>query len=321
MSNSPLQQAIPDGSAPDRAVWYVHEHLPTVQLGLAAAAMMETLHPSMAWMGYEHSRALERRDGIPTGQFDTNGMASRTGHSLAFFSRGGAGLHQCGRTSLSHGQLHARHNLRGATGRPRIPGQRPRLELKVERDRDGGRYSGRRVTALQSEAVIFSMACSFSRPKSGAPEFQAVAMPDVQRPAELVTYQLNAARTFDLEARVPEDADPWYRWPARLWLRIREPLADDPNIRACGVVFLSDLCTGLSRAPQIEEVGLLPSVDHAVWLHRGGDPNRWVLIDLNPLATAGGRGMYTGQLYDEQGALLASLAQESLFDASRESIP
>lgn len=191
------------------------------------------------------------------------------------------------------------------------------IVLRVERDRDGGRYSGRRVTARQGDAVIFSMACSFSQPKDTAAEFQAAAMPPVQGPAELVTYQLNASRTFDLEARVPDDPDPWYRWPARLWLRIREPLDDDPNVRACGVVFLSDLCTGLSRAPQIENVGLLPSIDHAVWLHRVGDPNDWLLVDLYPLATSGGRGVYTGRIYDERGTLLASLTQESLFDVTR----
>ena len=190
------------------------------------------------------------------------------------------------------------------------------IELRVERDRDGGRYSGRRVTAVQHDAVIFAMSCSFSRPKQGA-EFQAVSIPPVEGPDELEPYQLNASRTFDLEARVPEDPDPWYRWPARLWLRIREPLADDPNVRACGLVFLSDLCTGLSRAPMVEEAGLLPSIDHAVWLHRDGSPNGWLLVDLNPVATAGGRGVYSGHIFDQRGTMLASLAQESLFDVSR----
>ena len=191
------------------------------------------------------------------------------------------------------------------------------VELRVDRDRDGGRYSGRRVTAHQGGQVIFSMACSFSRPKADAAEFQAMDMPAAQRPGGLETHELNASRTFDVEARVPDDPDPWYRWPARLWLRIREPLQDDPNVRACGVVFLSDLCTGLSRAPQIENVGLMPSIDHAVWLHRGANPNDWLLVDLNPLATAGGRGVYSGQIYDERGGLLASLTQESLFDVGR----
>lgn len=191
------------------------------------------------------------------------------------------------------------------------------IELRVERDRDGGRYSGRRVTAVQNDEVIFSMSCSFSRPKPHAPEYQAGELPRVQPPEQLDTHQLNASRTFDVEARVPEDTRPWYRWPARMWLRIREPLADDPNVRACGVVFLSDLCTGLSRAPQIEQVSLLPSVDHAVWLHRDADPNDWLLIDLDPVATAGGRGMYSGHLYDTDGTLVATLAQESLFDIPR----
>jgi acyl-CoA thioesterase-2 len=119
------------------------------------------------------------------------------------------------------------------------------------------------------------------------------------------------------EVRVPKDSRPWYRWPARLWLRIREPLDDDPNVQACGVVCLSDLCTGLSRAPRVEQAGLLPSLDHVVWLHRGGRVDDWLLVDLMPLATGGGRGVYAGQIYDQAGTLLATLAQESLFDTER----
>lgn len=205
--------------------------------------------------------------------------------------------------------LHAYFLAAGDAGAP--------VELRVDRDRDGGRYSGRRVTAHQGDTAIFSMGCSFSRPKDDATEYQAVKIPDVALPAELATYELNASRTFDLEARVPDSGDAWYRWPARFWVRIRGPLEDDPNIRACGLVFLSDLCTGLSRAPEIERVGLLPSLDHTVWLHRRADPNDWLLIDLNPLAAAGGRGVYTGQIYDQSGTLIASLVQESLFDIAR----
>ncbi|MET7769471.1 oxygenase MpaB family protein [Nocardia sp. NPDC005366] len=75
----------PGWFGPGSAVWYLHEHIATVQIGLAAAAMIETLHPDMAWMGYEHTRAVERVDGIPTGRFDQEAMASRTGHTLSFF--------------------------------------------------------------------------------------------------------------------------------------------------------------------------------------------------------------------------------------------
>lgn len=72
-------QGDPGWFGPDSAVWYVHEHLPTFYIGLAAAAMMETLHLDMAWMGYQHTRAVERVDGVPTGRFDNEGWASRTG--------------------------------------------------------------------------------------------------------------------------------------------------------------------------------------------------------------------------------------------------
>lgn len=190
------------------------------------------------------------------------------------------------------------------------------IEFDVQRHRDGGRYSGRQVIARQGDSVVHSMICSFAEPKPQPSEFQAASLPEVQGPDEVDVHVLQPSRTFDVEAGVPDDPEPWERWPARMWLRIREPLDDDPNVRACGLVFLSDLCTGLSRAPRIADAGLLPSLDHSVWLHRAADPNEWVFIDLMPLATAGGRGTYRGQLFDERGTLLASLAQEAVFDIS-----
>ncbi len=75
----------PGWFGPGSAVWYIHEHLPTVQIAMGAAAMMETLHPDMAWMAYEHTRAIERINGVPTGQFDEKAMSSRSGHTLSFF--------------------------------------------------------------------------------------------------------------------------------------------------------------------------------------------------------------------------------------------
>src|SRR5947209_1256623 len=76
----------PGWFGPDSAVWYVHEHTPLLSLGLHAAAAIETLHPDFAWMGYDHTRSLERdEDGVPTGRIDPEGAATRGGHSVAFF--------------------------------------------------------------------------------------------------------------------------------------------------------------------------------------------------------------------------------------------
>jgi uncharacterized protein (DUF2236 family) len=85
-----VQFSSPEGDqgwfGPSSPVWYVHEHAPVMALGLAAAATIETLHPDFAWMGYDHTRAIVRVDGVPTGEFDREGLLVRGGHSFAFFS-------------------------------------------------------------------------------------------------------------------------------------------------------------------------------------------------------------------------------------------
>jgi uncharacterized protein (DUF2236 family) len=75
----------PGWFGPESAVWYVHQHTPTLLLGLFAAALIETLHPDFAWMGEQHSRGVERVDGVPTGRLDPEGVLVRGGHSVAFF--------------------------------------------------------------------------------------------------------------------------------------------------------------------------------------------------------------------------------------------
>jgi uncharacterized protein (DUF2236 family) len=75
----------PGWFGPDSAVWYVHEHVPALVLGLFAAALIETLHPDFAWMGRDHSRGIERVDGVPTGRIDPEGALVRAGHSYSFF--------------------------------------------------------------------------------------------------------------------------------------------------------------------------------------------------------------------------------------------
>ncbi|GAA0234031.1 oxygenase MpaB family protein [Cryptosporangium japonicum] len=75
----------PGWFGPGSAVWYVHSHTPAVILGLVAASYIEGLDPSISWMGYDHSRLVERRDGVPTGAIDEEGGKVRLGHSVAFF--------------------------------------------------------------------------------------------------------------------------------------------------------------------------------------------------------------------------------------------
>jgi uncharacterized protein (DUF2236 family) len=85
-----LEFATPEGDpgwfGPGSAVWYVHSHTPLLSFGLACAAFLEGLDPSIYWMGVQHSRLTARgSDGKPTGEIDPEGAAVRFGHSLSFF--------------------------------------------------------------------------------------------------------------------------------------------------------------------------------------------------------------------------------------------
>jgi acyl-CoA thioesterase-2 len=54
------------------------------------------------------------------------------------------------------------------------------------------------------------------------------------------------------------------------------------------------------------------SLDHAVWFHRAGRADRWLLSDLHSLSVSGARGLARGVLHDLDGRLVASITQEAL---------
>ncbi len=189
-----------------------------------------------------------------------------------------------------------------------------RVLLMVSRDRDGRSYSNRRVIAVQGGVVIFNMAASFHVLEDG-PDYQAHALPRVSPPERAADIS-GRVRLLGIEVRVPEQASPRQEWPSRVWMRSRDKLGD-PAAHACALVYVSDMFTGLASVPAISEVGPVTSIDHAVWFYRRARLDEWVLMDLRPESTAGGRGMYTGRIFGQDGTLVAGIAQESLFRPGR----
>jgi acyl-CoA thioesterase II len=185
-----------------------------------------------------------------------------------------------------------------------------RVLLTVHRDRDGGSYSNRRVIAVQNGVVIFNMVTSFHVVEDGL-DYQAHQLPDVTGPEELADSDI-ATRLRGVDIRVPEQPGQDQQWPSRVWLRARNPLADD-TLQACALTYVSDMFSGLSRVPGRTFRGRLTSIDHAVWIYRKVAVDDWVLMDLSPESASGGRGMYTGQIFSRDGRLAAGIAQESLF--------
>jgi acyl-CoA thioesterase II len=185
-----------------------------------------------------------------------------------------------------------------------------RVLLTVHRDRDGGSYSNRRVIAVQNGVVIFNMVASFHVLEDGQ-DYQAHQPPQVTAPEHLANSDI-AARLHGVDIRIPEQPTPGQQWPSRVWLRARNLLADDV-LHACALTYVSDMFSGLASVPNRTYTGPLTSIDHAVWIYRKAAMDDWVLMDLLPESTAGGRGMYSGRIFCRDGTLAAGIAQESLF--------
>jgi acyl-CoA thioesterase II len=185
-----------------------------------------------------------------------------------------------------------------------------RVLLTVNRDRDGGSYSNRRVIAVQNGKVIFNMAASFHVTEDGS-DYQAHPMPDAPPPEDLPD-DVRWHRMHGVEMRLPPQPQPGQQWPSRMWIRSRHQLAGD-TLQACALAYVSDIFTGLAAAPGITISGPLTSIDHSVWFFRKAAIDDWVLMDLQPESTSGGRGMYTGRIFSRDGVLAAGIAQETLF--------
>src|SRR5215472_5486169 len=185
-----------------------------------------------------------------------------------------------------------------------------RVLLTVNRDRDGGSYSNRRVIAVQNGKVIFNMAASFHVTEDGS-DYQAHPMPDVEQPQDQPDDE-RWHRMHGVEIRVPAQPNQGQQWPSRLWVRSRHKL-DGDMLNTCGLAYISDMFTGLAATPGISISGPLTSIDHSVWFFRPAVLDDWVLMDLQPESTGGGRGMYTGRIFRRDGVLAAGIAQETLF--------
>ncbi|WP_037569961.1 acyl-CoA thioesterase [Phaeacidiphilus oryzae] len=229
-------------------------------------------------------------------------------HSLYGGQVAAQALMAAGRTVAPDRPPHSLHGyfLRaGDAGRPTV--------FRVDRDRDGRTFSARRVAAVQDGEVIFSLSASFQVEEEGR-EHVTEDLPDAPGPEGLPPTPV--PRLFSFEARLPPQPYPDSRWPTRFWARCDAGLGDDRLLHSAVLTYLSDVFSGLSPLAD-QEWSSQSSLDHALWFHRPARLDDWVLLDMVPRTTGGGRGWYTGTITSPEGGLLASLAQETLFRRRR----
>ena len=224
------------------------------------------------------------------------------------------------------------HSLHGYFLRPGAV-DRP-IVYDVERIRDGGSFTTRRVKAIQNGEAIFSLSASFQVEEPGFDHQDA--MPEVPPPEDLLSEQELALKVVDrlppsmraqaiadrpIEARpvTPENPlAPTAGPPSRaVWYRVARRLPDEPGLHRYLLAYASDFyLVGTSMMPHgvtwLSPGMQVASIDHAMWFHRPFRMDEWILHVMESPSASGARGLARGRFFTRDGRLVASTAQEGL---------
>lgn len=259
------------------------------------------------------------------------GQSQKMPHGRVF---GGQVLAQCvmaaGRTvrQVDHGPSRPIHSLHAYFMRP--GDDTAPIHFTVEEMRDGHSFSTRRVHAIQHGAPILAASASFQEAADGLDHQDQ--MPVVPAPESLPSLvdvandlghpQAQAiARARPIDLRHLDGSLFAGPRPAAahqsVWMRAIGDLPDDPLIQAATLAYCSDytLLEPILRRhelPWTDPRLRVASLDHAMWFHRPGRIDDWVLYDQETPSASSGRGLGIGRLFSRQGVLLATVAQEGM---------
>ncbi len=222
--------------------------------------------------------------------------------------------------------LHAYFLLAGDIAQPII--------FEVDRIRDGGSFTTRRVKAIQKGRAIFLMSASFHAPEPGYDHH--LNMPNASPPEMLVSWdelvsqygsQLpeNIRRFLEIDRPIDfkpvELVNPDLRGAAQpvrhVWMRTKGEMPDGLALHQAVLAYASDynlLTTALLPHGNEASFGdyMLASLDHAMWFHRDFRMDDWLLYAVDSPSASGARGLARGSVFTREGILVASVVQEGL---------
>ena len=208
------------------------------------------------------------------------------------------------------------------------------IVYEVDRARDGGSFSNRRVVAIQHGRPILNLAASFQSLEDGLDHHDP--MPDVPAPDGLKDLTRLASDELD---RIPvklrrfmTDQRPFEFRPVEqtsldstdkkspnkhVWVRAVDALPDGTALHQNLLAYVSDfelLATAtLPHGLSFTRGNLImASLDHALWFHREFRMDDWLLYSMESPNAAASRGYARGQFFRADGTLVASTTQEGL---------
>lgn len=233
---------------------------------------------------------------------------------------------------------HSLHAYFIRPGDPKIP-----VIYSVDRARDGGSFTTRRVVAIQHGKQILNMSASFHVSEDGW-DYQH-PMPEVDGPDGLLnraelrdqyvkhvpeSYRDDFLRPRPIEIREVAPRDLIDPEPAsdinHLWFRMTDAEGTTPQMQHILLAYASDMnLLGSSLRPHgltwFKRQVMSASLDHAMWFHAPIRFQDWHLYTMDAPFTGGGRGFNRGAIYHQDGTLVASVAQEGLVRPIRKAAP
>ena len=214
-------------------------------------------------------------------------------------------------------------------GDPTVP-----IVFEVDRSRDGGSFTTRRVIAVQHGQQIFNLAASFQVSEEGLEHQMPMPktpgweeMPDerearramMEKHPEQFKGWMDRHQPIELRS---EDARTYFTQgptdpESASWIRCRDPVGGDFRMHQVVLAYASDmnlLSTSMRphgvhwQTPGFQSA----SLDHAMWFHRPVNIENWHLYAQDSPSASGGRGFIRGSIYAQDGTLVASVAQEGL---------
>ena len=223
--------------------------------------------------------------------------------------------------------VHSLHGYFILPGDPSKP-----IIYNVDRLRDGGSFTTRRVVAIQHGKAIFNMAASFQIQEEGF-EHQ-VPMPNVPSPDVLMNagqllekYREHLPADVQRTLAVPRPIEfrpvekPYFINPVKnqpfrhIWIKANGKLPDTPSTHRMVLAYASDynlLETAMHPHGVTWNEVMAASLDHAMWFHRDFRADEWLLYALDSPSASNARGFTRGNVFDIEGRLVASVVQEGL---------
>jgi len=234
------------------------------------------------------------------------------------------------RTVVVDRHVHSLHCYFMRPGDPAVP-----IIYEVDRIRDGGSFTTRRVVAIQHGHAIFSLSASFQVDEVGLQH--QLSMPEgIPAPETLRSQrELLAALGDDVPENIrrywqrerPVEIRPvtseHYTTNEKLppfqhvWMRATDPVPNDRALQSAALAYFSDMtlidtATYPHGRSVFDSQLQMASLDHAIWFHRPDALNDWLLYTQDSPSSGGARGFARGSIYSRDGVLIASVAQEGL---------